>query len=441
MAKVLELPKLSPTMEEGQISAWHKKEGDAIDIDDLLAEVETDKATMEYKSFDRGTLLKILVPAGSVVQLGQPVAILGAPGEDISGLAGGGAPAQKQSAPEPQPKGERAPEPAAAASSGDVPATAPPPAARGEAVSPPTQPAAPQPSSGGRVKASPYVRKLGRERGLDLSNVAGTGPGGRIVARDLEGLKPAPAAAAPAAAAPGELAAPEVRPLSMMRKAIARRLTESKQTVPHFYLSIDVDADPLNALREQINADLAATAAEGEKPAKVSFNDLLVKACAIALVRVPECNAQFTSDAILVHRRVDISVAVAVPEGLVTPVVRNVDRKQVLEIAAEVRELAGRAKAKKLRPEEMANGTFSISNLGMYGIDNFGAVINPPEGAILAVGQVRREPVVRGEQIVPGRRLSMTLSCDHRVVDGAVGATFLKVLRQLLEHPTQILIG
>ncbi|WP_437960965.1 pyruvate dehydrogenase complex dihydrolipoamide acetyltransferase [Sorangium sp. So ce119] len=441
MAKVLELPKLSPTMEEGQISAWHKKEGDAIDIDDLLAEVETDKATMEYKSFDRGTLLKILVPAGSVVQLGQPVAILGAPGEDISGLAGGGAPAQKQSAPEPQPKGERAPEPAAAASSGDVPVTAPPPAARGEAVSPPTQPAAPQPSSDGRVKASPYVRKLGRERGLDLSNVAGTGPGGRIVARDLEGLKPAPAAAAPAAAAPGELAAPEVRPLSMMRKAIARRLTESKQTVPHFYLSIDVDADPLNGLREQINADLAATAAEGEKPAKVSFNDLLVKACAIALVRVPECNAQFTSDAILVHRRVDISVAVAVPEGLVTPVVRNVDRKQVLEIAAEVRELAGRAKAKKLRPEEMANGTFSISNLGMYGIDNFGAVINPPEGAILAVGQVRREPVVRGEQIVPGRRLSMTLSCDHRVVDGAVGATFLKVLRQLLEHPTQILVG
>ncbi|WP_438020852.1 pyruvate dehydrogenase complex dihydrolipoamide acetyltransferase [Sorangium sp. So ce315] len=441
MAKVLELPKLSPTMEEGQISAWHKKEGDTIDIDDLLAEVETDKATMEYKSFDRGTLLKILVPAGSVVQLGQPVAIIGAPGEDISNLAGGGgAPAQKQSAPEPQPKGERAPEPAAAAApSGDAPATAAPPAARGDAVSPPTQPAAPQPSSGGRVKASPYVRKLGRERGLDLSNVAGTGPGGRIVARDLEGLKPA--AAAPAPAAPGELAAPEVRPLSMMRKAIARRLTESKQTVPHFYLSIDVDADPLNALREQINADLAATAVEGEKPAKVSFNDLLVKACAIALVRVPECNAQFTSDAILVHRRVDISVAVAVPEGLVTPVVRDVDRKQVLEIAAEVRELAGRAKAKKLRPEEMANGTFSISNLGMYGIDNFGAVINPPEGAILAVGQVRREPVVRGEQVVPGRRMSMTLSCDHRVVDGAVGATFLKVLRQLLEHPTQILIG
>ncbi|XXX82137.1 pyruvate dehydrogenase complex dihydrolipoamide acetyltransferase [Sorangium sp. So ce134] len=446
MAKVLELPKLSPTMEEGQISAWHKKEGDTIDIDDLLAEVETDKATMEYKSFDRGTLLKILVPAGSVVQLGQPVAIIGNPGEDVSALAGGsggGAPAPKPSA-EAESKGDRAAQPAGgAAPSADTPA---PPAARGEAVSPPTQPAAPQPaapqpSSDGRVRASPYVRKLGRERGLDLTSVAGSGPRGRIIARDLEGLKPAPAAAAAAPAAPGELAAPEARPLSMMRKAIARRLTESKQTVPHFYLSIDVDADPLNALREQINADLAATAAEGEKPAKVSFNDLLVKACGIALVRVPECNAQFTADAILVHRRVDISVAVAVPEGLVTPVVRDVDRKQVLDIAAEVRELAGRAKAKKLRPEEMANGTFSISNLGMYGIDNFGAVINPPEGAILAVGQVRREPVVRGEQVVPGRRMAMTLSCDHRVVDGAVGATFLKVLRQLLEHPTQILLG
>ena len=240
-------------------------------------------------------------------------------------------------------------------------------------------------------------------------------------------------------AAPADLEAPEVRPLSMMRKAIARRLTESKQTVPHFYLSIDVDADPLHHLREQINADLASGAAEGQA-LKVSFNDLLVKACAIALTRVPECNAQFTPDAILVHRRVDISVAVAVAEGLVTPVVRDADKKGVLEISAEVRELAARARARKLRPEEMANGTFSISNLGMYGIDTFSAVINPPEGAILAVGQVRREPVVKGESVVPGRRLGMTLSCDHRVVDGAVGAAFLKVLRQICEHPTQILL-
>ncbi|APR77573.1 Dihydrolipoamide acetyltransferase [Minicystis rosea] len=230
-----------------------------------------------------------------------------------------------------------------------------------------------------------------------------------------------------------------MRPLSMMRKAIARRLTESKQQVPHFYLTIDVDADALHHLREQINADLAA--AQGEQATKVSFNDLIIKASAIALRRVPECNAQFTPDAILVHRRVDISVAVAVAEGLVTPVVRDADDKSVLAISAEVRDLAAKAKAKKLKPEEMANGTFSISNLGMYGIDAFAAVINPPEGAILAVGQVRREPVVKGESVVPGRRLAMTLSCDHRVVDGAVGATFLKALRQILEHPTQILLG
>ena len=239
--------------------------------------------------------------------------------------------------------------------------------------------------------------------------------------------------------AASSLGAPEVRPLSMMRKAIARRLTESKQTVPHFYLTIDVDADPLHHLREQINADLAASAPEGQA-AKVSFNDLVLKACAIGLRRVPECNAEFTADAILVHRRVDISVAVAVAEGLVTPVLRDADKKSVLAISAEVRELSARAKAKKLRPEEMAGGTFSVSNLGMYGIDAFAAVINPPEGAILAVGQVRREPVVKGESVVPGRRLAMTLSCDHRVVDGAVGAAFLKALRQIVEHPTQILL-
>jgi pyruvate dehydrogenase E2 component (dihydrolipoamide acetyltransferase) len=226
-----------------------------------------------------------------------------------------------------------------------------------------------------------------------------------------------------------------------MRKTIARRLTESKQRVPHFYLTIDVDADKLSALREQINADLASATPKGQEPTKVSVNDLLVRAVAIALVRVPTCNAQFTEDAILVHRRVDISVAVAVEDGLVTPVVRNADQKSLLAIAAEIRDLAARARDKKLKPEEMMNGTFSISNLGMYGIDEFSAVINPPEGAILAVGQVRREPVVRGDAVVPGRRLAMTLSCDHRVIDGAVGATFLRALRNILENPTQILVA
>jgi pyruvate dehydrogenase E2 component (dihydrolipoamide acetyltransferase) len=434
MAKVLEMPKLSPTMEEGQISAWHKKEGDPIEVDDLLAEVETDKATMEYRSFDKGTLLKILVPDGSVVRLGQPVAILGDAGEDVSALvakaggAGAAAPAPKPAEPPPAPQPERAKAPAPAPTPAPVRAApSPAPAPRVAASTGPT----------GRVKASPYVRKLARERGLDLGGLAGSGPGGRLVARDLEGVRPSAPAAAPLA--PGELAAPEVRPLSMMRKAIARRLTESKQTVPHFYLSIDVDVDALVSLRERMNDDLATSGADGG-PIKISINDLLVKACAIALVRVPECNAQFTPDAILVHQRVDISVAVAVPEGLVTPVVRDADRKTVLDIAAEVRDLAGRARSKKLRPEEMANGTFSISNLGMYGIDDFAAVINPPEGAILAVGQVRREPVVRGDAVVPGHKLGMTLSCDHRVVDGAVGATFLKALRALLERPMQLLV-
>jgi pyruvate dehydrogenase E2 component (dihydrolipoamide acetyltransferase) len=244
-------------------------------------------------------------------------------------------------------------------------------------------------------------------------------------------------------AAPG-LAEPEVRPLSMMRKTIARRLSESKKTVPHFYLTIDVNAAPLAALREQINRELSQGKSNGAQDGaatKVSLNDLLVKACAAALVRVPECNAQFTPDAILVHKRVDISVAVAIPDGLVTPVVRNADQKSVVAIAREVRDLAARARSKKLRPEEMQDGTFSISNLGMFGIDAFSAVINPPEGAILAVGQTRDVPVVKDGAVVPGRMLAMTLSCDHRVVDGAVGAAFLAELRGLVEHPMRILTG
>jgi pyruvate dehydrogenase E2 component (dihydrolipoamide acetyltransferase) len=231
----------------------------------------------------------------------------------------------------------------------------------------------------------------------------------------------------------------------MMRKTIARRLTESKQTVPHFYLTIDVDAAPIARLREQINEDLGATtprngAAEGATVLKVSVNDLLIKACAIALARVPECNASFTPEALVIHRRVDISVAVAVAEGLVTPVVRHADKKSIVAIAKEVRELAGKAKAKKLKLEEMSGGTFSISNLGMFGIDAFAAVINPPEGAILAVGRIRHEPVIWEGSVVPGQRLAMTLSCDHRVVDRAVGAKFLQELRGLIERPTQMLV-
>ena len=302
------------------------------------------------------------------------------------------------------------------------------------------EPAAPR---DGRVYASPYVRKIAREREIDLGVISGSGPRGRIVARDLETVPasaPSPAIHALAPRADSD----EVRPLSMMRKTIARRLTESKQTVPHFYLAIDVDAAPIARIREQINDDLAAGAprngASEASPPKVSVNDLLIKACAIALGRVPECNASFTPEAILIRRRVDISVAVAIPDGLVTPVVRQADKKSIVTIAHEVRDLAARAKAKKLRPEEMTDGTFSISNLGMFGIDSFAAVINPPEGAILAVGKIRQEPVVWEGAVVPGQRLALTLSCDHRVVDGATGARFLAELRGLIERPTQMLV-
>lgn len=453
MAKILDMPKLSPTMEEGQLAVWHKKEGDTVNVDDVLAEVETDKATMEFRSFDKGVILKILVSAGSSVKLGQPVAILGEAGEDFSTLLSKVGPI---SGAKKEVKAADSLASTAANTAHSAGATAGNDNADRTQLSQPSPQAATKPvasRSDGIPKASPYVRKLAREKGLDLSTVVGSGPHGRIVARDVESANPATVILAPTAretpvakvvapqpSVPSNLAAPEVRPLSMMRKTIARRLTESKQTVPHFYLQIDIDAGELVSLREKINSDLAASTPKNQDPEKISINDLLIKACAIALVRVPECNAQFSPEAILVHQRVDISVAVAVPEGLVTPVLRNADRKSVVGISREVRDLAQKAKNKKLTPEEMSNGTFSISNLGMFGIDSFSAVINPPEGAILAVGQVRAEPVVRGEQIVPGKKLAMTLSCDHRVIDGAVGARYLAELRKLLEHPTQILV-
>lgn len=493
MAKILDMPKLSPTMEEGVLATWHKKEGDSVEVDDLLAEVETDKATMEFRAFDKGTLLKVLVEAGAEVKLGQPVAILGNAGEDVSSLvaeAGGGAKtpaAAKAKEAEGEPEEAKAEDEEPAEDEGatdEEPAETPrspragaTPKKAARAAAPQTmRPAAPVDkgdvltrterdvaaparagANGERVLASPYVRKVARERGIDLAGAQGSGEHGRIVPADLDALgKAEPRGEAPTALAraarTGQLALtpPEVRPLSPMRKTIARRLTQSKQNVPHFYLTIDVDAEELVALREQINADLAAGAkpsggkapnGEAPKPDKVSINDLLIKACAAALRRVPETNASFTDEAILVHDRVDVSVAVAIPDGLVTPVVRDADQKSVVAIAREVRDLASRARAKKLKPEEMSDGTFSISNLGMFGIDEFAAVINPPEGAILAVGQVRDEPVVKDGAVKPGKKLAMTLSCDHRVVDGAVGAAFLAELRDLLERPMRILTG
>ena len=453
MAKILEMPKLSPTMEEGVLTAWHKKEGDAIAVDDLLAEVETDKATMEFRAFDKGTLLKLLVAEGANVKLGQPVAIVGNPGEDVSNLTPSSSPA-KSASPSPSPSLPRAVTPTLAPDT-EAPVAQRVPARTGSALDRTEQLAEPAIApQNGRVLASPFVRRTARELGVDLRNAHGTGPGGRIVQADLDRLRGAPVSLDDDTArslvlhktmelkVPGPLLAePEARPLSMMRKTIARRLTESKQTVPHFYLSIDVDAGPLLELRERVNAELKASAHEGEDAPKLSVNDFIVKACALALLRVPECNASFSPEAILVHRRVDISVAVAVPDGLVTPVVRNADQKSLATIGREVRDLASRARTKKLKPEEMQNGTFSISNLGMFGIDEFAAVINPPEGAILAVGRVRDEAVVHGDSVVPGKRLAMTLSCDHRVVDGAVGAAFLAELRGLLARPMRLLTG
>jgi pyruvate dehydrogenase E2 component (dihydrolipoamide acetyltransferase) len=518
MAKILDMPKLSPTMEEGVLQTWHKNEGDPVNVDDLLAEVETDKATMEFRAFDKGTLLKILVAPGTNVKLGQAVAILGDAGEDVSELvasAGGGAPPPPETAPSPeQAQAEKAEKPAAASADAtqhaeaeaDATAEAKPtgdrdegkekrgaapqetlrpaaraamkakPAVKGSVLSRTERDVALDVGNGdgdagaGRVLASPYVRKVARERGIDLSAAHGSGEHGRIIPADLETLARGGGAGAGGGAANGQpiaapstalarapqggvpgapgLAQPEVRPLSPMRKTIARRLTQSKQTVPHFYLTIDVDVEALVSMRESINAQLAEGTKkstkpgdEAPKPEKISLNDLVIKAVAAALVRVPECNAQFTDEAILIHKRVDISVAVAIPDGLVTPVVRNADQKSVVSIAREVRDLASRARAKKLKPEEMSDGTFSISNLGMFGIDEFSAVINPPEGAILAVGQARDEAVVRDGEVVPGKKMSMTLSCDHRVVDGAIGAAFLAELRALLEHPMRILTG
>lgn len=444
MAKIIGLPKLSPTMEEGTLAVWSKKEGDTVEIDELLAEVETDKATMEFRSFDKGVLLKILVPAGETLAPDTPVAIIGQAGEDISALleqvAKGGA-AKSDAKAEPA-KSESKPEPKSdtkADSKSD--AKAPPKSdskaestdAKGKAESA----AAPD----GRKMASPLVRRLAREEGIDLAEVGGSGPHGRIVKRDLEAFVASGGSAAKSGAPSGapsssglayERLPARVEKASQMRKTIARRLVESKQNVPHFYLTIDIDASPMIVAREQMNALL--------KDEKVSFNDLVIKATAIALRRVPEVNASWMDGEIHFHQVVDVSVAVAVADGLVTPVVRDADKLGVLAIARAVKELAEKARTKKLKPEEMMNGTFSVSNLGMYGIEEFGAVINPPEGAILAIGALRDDVGVVNGQVAAVKRMKVTMSCDHRVVDGALGARWLAELKKLLENPMGMLL-
>jgi len=409
------MPKGSDTMTEGKVLKWLKNEGEQVDNGDALVEIETDKVDMEVESMASGVLRKVLVPAGETVPVGQMLAIIGKAEEDISSLvsANGGAAAAKAPA---------APKEAAAA----PPQAAPQPVA----AAPAPQPVAAAPvAEGGRILASPLARRIAREAGIDLAALQGSGPGGRIIRRDVES---ATATGAPLRAPGPQLVAqgPEFRdePLSQMRKTIAQRLAQSLGPVPHFYLTIEVDMKKAKELREsanKMNPDL-----------KLTYNDIIVKACAVGLTQHPDVNASFTGNAIRYHNRIHLGIAVAIEGGgLITPVVRDCNRKTLQEISTESKDLIARARTRKLKPEEYTGGTFSVSNLGMMGIVEFSAIINPPEGAILAVGSVEEKPVVENGQITIGYRCRMTLSCDHRVVDGAIGARFLQSLQQILENP------
>ncbi|HLK92263.1 MAG TPA: pyruvate dehydrogenase complex dihydrolipoamide acetyltransferase [Polyangia bacterium] len=476
MAQILDMPQLSDTMKIGVLQKWRKNEGDAIKPGEVLAEVETDKAVMDFEAYDPGVLLKRLIADGASVPVGTPIAIIGKAGEDVSKLVeeakarAGAKPAAKAEAPKPAPAAAPAAPPAPAPKA-PTPPTAP---VNGQAARP-SAPPAPRPAAPAagaaatKVLASPLARKLATDLGVDLRTVQGTGPGGRIVERDVKAVadggapaqgaidwhaaEEAPATAPATASAPRASAAaplpaqlvPErraearpattapsddvVKPLSMMRRTIAARLLEAKTTVPHFYLTADIDMDAAMEFREQVAQVHGA---------KLSVNDLVLKACALALRRVPEANASFGEEAITQHARVDIGMAVAIEDGLITPVIRDADKKTIGQIATEAREMAKRARDRKLRPEEYTGATFSVSNLGMMGIRDFAAIINPPEGAILAVGTVRKEPVVKNDKIVVGQRMSITLSCDHRVIDGALGAKLLQAIVAILEKPISL---
>jgi pyruvate dehydrogenase E2 component (dihydrolipoamide acetyltransferase) len=417
---------LSPTMEEGRLVEWKKQEGDTVAVGDVLAEVETDKAVMELVARAGGTLLKHIVEAGSTVPVSEPVAVIGEPGEDVGGEAGkrGGGDAGKPVTD----NGQRA-QATQPAASGNQPSSLPPaPAARAATE---TAPARPAPQAG-RLKASPLARRMAAERGLDLGAFSGTGPEGRIVARDLEGAavqaspRPAAAPASPPARLPAGAAFTDV-PLTQIRKTIAKRLSQSIGPIPTFYLTTEVDMERVFEAREALTG--------ADQGPKVSFNDIIIKSVAAALRQHPECNAWWQDDHIRYWNEVHVSMAVAVEDGLITPVIRNADRKSLREIAAESQDLAARARDRGLKPEEYTGGTFSVSNLGMLDIDEFTAVINPPEAGILAVGRMVQKPVVHEGGITARRRMRLTMSCDHRVIDGATGARFLKTLKGMLENP------
>lgn len=421
MAEIVRMPKLSDTMTEGVVAEWHKNIGDSVESGELLAEIETDKATMEFESFQDGTLLYIGVEKGQTAPVDSILAILGEKGEDVQSLIDNDSTpkAEEESAPAPAPAPaqEEKKEVAAKAESKPEPST-------------PKVTAAPQPVvNEGRVVASPLAKKMAEDKGIDLRTVAGSGDNGRIVKRDVEFYQPV---AAPSAAPTvgGAVESFDEVAISQMRKTIARRLSESKFTAPHFYLTVEIDMDNAMAARKAINAT-------GDM--KVSFNDFVVRAAASALKKHPAINSSWLEDKIRYNHHVNIGVAVAVPDGLLVPVVRFADTKSLSQISGEVRELAGKAKDKKLQPSEWEGSTFTISNLGMFGIEEFTAIVNPPDACIMAVGGIIEKPVVKDGQIVVGNRMKVTLSCDHRVVDGASGAAFLNTFKAMLENPVMMI--
>ena len=457
MAEVITLLALTPTMEEGTLAEWLKPEGEPVEEGEIIAEVETDKATMEMESFFEGTMLKVLVKPGDTVAVGAPLAVVGQEGEDIGSLladlqSGGGNVSEDQvaagSVEERESREERNDKQTAREKATRPPSE--PSSTRdvsGDEHRPPLTQRAEgqgqeQEESGTRIRVSPLARRIAEERGLDLRQLAGSGPSGRIIKRDVESAQRPQQQQQPSAKAPSSGAvaqAPEggVRaPLSQMRKTIARRLTEVWQATPHFFLTRSIDMAPAMKQRKHINEQLAAAGIE----TKISVNDLIIKACAVALRRYPAMNVSFQGDHLVEHADVHIGVAVAIEDGLITPKIAHADRKSLTAVASEVRELMGRARDKKLRPEEYTGSTFTLSNLGMFGIEEFTAIINPPEAGILACGAVEKIPVVQDDALTVGTRMKVTLSCDHRAVDGATGAQFLQELARILESPVLLMV-
>jgi pyruvate dehydrogenase E2 component (dihydrolipoamide acetyltransferase) len=457
MAIPIEMPKLSDTMKEGVLSAWLVDEGDEVSSGDVLAQVETDKATMDLEAFDDGVLLKKLISEGDAVPIGELIAVIGEEDEDISDLVaehddGDGAAedveeADDGAAEEPAPSAE---EPAPSEDAGTEADVVDEPAGDGQLRERTPEPVpAGTDAEGRRIKASPLARRIAQEHEVDLAAVEGSGPEGRIVRRDVEArieereqapepaASPQPSVEEPSYEMPAEEDGYETEDISQMRETIARRLAQSKYSSPHFYLTVDIDVERAVALREELNQ-----LAEEQGRAKISFNDLITKACALSLRNHPYVNASYLPEEgeIRTYNYVNMGIAVAIDEGLITPVVENADRKGLTEIARETRELAERARDRDLEPEEFEGATFTTSNLGMFGIEEFTAIINPPNSAILAIGEIRDTPVVEDGEVVPGKRMKVTLSCDHRVVDGATGADFLDSVRSYLEEPMNLLL-